>query len=121
MPIPPSSRICRARAPAPVRSSRTRKVGWLGVVLKVGRLLVIEHQNDSDPRGDSVMLIYDAGVVGADAQLRVPQAELKGFGFFAGDELAQRLSPKLARRISHALDARRDGIVIELENGVRRG
>jgi 8-oxo-dGTP diphosphatase len=92
----------------------------LGIELEVGRLLVIEHQNEPDPRGDSVMFIYDAGVLGSEALVKLPPGELKGFGFFPREELAQRLSPKLARRIGHALDARRDGILIELENGSRR-
>lgn len=92
----------------------------LGVELRVGRLLVIEHQSEPDPRGDSIMFIYDAGALGSDVRVKLPPGELKSFGFFAREELARRLSPRLARRISHALDARRDGTLIELENGVRR-
>jgi ADP-ribose pyrophosphatase YjhB (NUDIX family) len=92
----------------------------LGLELKIGRLLVIEHQSEPDPRGDSVMFIYEGGMLGSDLRVTLPPGELKSFGFFAREGLAQRLSPRLARRIDHALEARKDGTLIELENGTRR-
>lgn len=114
----PGGIIERGEAPAAACARELREE--LGIELNVGRLLVIEHQIDPDPRGDSVMFIYDGGVLSSDELMVVPAGELKGFGFFGRDDLAQRLSPKLARRIGHALDARRDGVLIELENGARR-
>ena len=35
----------------------------LGVDVAVGRLLVLDHQTDGGDRGDSVMFVYDGGVL----------------------------------------------------------
>lgn len=114
----PGGIVERGEPPAAACAREIREE--LGIELTVGRLLVIEHQHEPDPRGDSVMFVYDAGVLISEALVTLPPGELKAFGFFPHEELAQRLSAKLARRIRHALDARRDGTVIELENGTRR-
>lgn len=47
-------------------------------------------------------------------------AELKSFGFFPRAEVDTRTTAKLARRLGYAVDARSEGILIELENGRRR-
>lgn len=92
----------------------------LGLELSIGRLLVVEHQTEVGPRGDSIMFIYDGGVVPDPSRIKLADDELKGFGFFPPDGLKARLVQRLARRVASAVEARATGTVIELENGVRR-
>lgn len=92
----------------------------LGLDIVIGRLLVVEYQTEPMPRGDSVMFVYDGGVLADPGRVRLEAAELKSFAFVPRDELATKLSPKLARRMGHALDALRSRATIELQNGVRR-
>jgi 8-oxo-dGTP diphosphatase len=42
----------------------------LGIEVGIERLLVIEHQCDGGHRGDSIMFIYDGGILNADAPVR---------------------------------------------------
>jgi 8-oxo-dGTP pyrophosphatase MutT (NUDIX family) len=92
----------------------------LGLDIAPGRLLVIEYQTDGPPRGDSVMFIFDGGVLTDTSTIRVAVDELKSFGFFTAEEFGNRLSPKLARRMTYSLDALATGRLIELENGILR-
>lgn len=92
----------------------------LGLRLDIRRLLVIEHQTEGGVRGDSIMFIYDGGMLADLSDVTLAADELKSAGFFGRDDLASRLSARLARRLNYALDARRDGMLIELENGVPR-
>jgi len=92
----------------------------LGLELAVGRLLVIEHQTDGGIKGDSLMFVYDGGSLSDITQIRLDREELKDCRFVQREDLAALTTAKLARRLGHAIDARAEGILIELENGVRR-
>lgn len=92
----------------------------LGLGLQIGRLLVVEHQTEPGYRGDSIMFIYDGGVMVDLAGIRLAEAEVRSCRFVAVDELASLMTPKLARRLRCAVTARAEGITIELENGVLR-
>lgn len=92
----------------------------LGIDLPIGRLLVVEHQTDAGIKGDSIMVIYDGGLLTNHERIRLDAAELKSFAFVRRDDLPMLTTAKLARRLGHAVDARAEGVVIELEDGVRR-
>ncbi len=91
----------------------------LGVSIDVGHVLVVEHQTVPG-RGDSVMFIYDGGVLPAGMALTLPSAELRSYRFVASSDLETLAVPRLANRLRSALQARSEGTVIELDNGVRR-
>ncbi len=91
----------------------------LGVSIDVGHVLVVEHQTVPG-RGDSVMFIYDGGVLPAGMALTLPSAELRSYRFVASSDLETLAVPRLANRLRCALQARSEGTVIELDNGVRR-
>ncbi|TQR82607.1 NUDIX hydrolase [Mycobacterium hodleri] len=90
----------------------------LGVDVRVGRLLVLDHQTDGGDRGDSVMFVYDGGVVDESALGNVP-ADDEGRGVVLVDpsDLDRVTISRLANRIRSARAARETGGVVEAVNG----
>lgn len=88
--------------------------------LTVGRLLVIDHQQDPLPRGDSLMLIYDLGVMDDPASMTLDPAELKSYAFVDPEHLIEITSERLARRVREAMAARAEDACLELVDGIRR-
>ena len=93
----------------------------LGLSVSVGRMLCIEWQGPEPDRTESIMLIYDGGVLPSTAELVLPKDELASFRFVALDELDQLLSQRIARRVRAAAEALAAGICAELEWGVAVG
>jgi ADP-ribose pyrophosphatase YjhB (NUDIX family) len=93
----------------------------LGHAIPVGRLLVIEHQTLPDDKGDSIMLVYDGGVLSSTDGLTHAAGELEAMAFIRPEHLSDRLPLRQARRMAAALRARADGRLAELENGVEWG
>ncbi|WP_162938537.1 NUDIX domain-containing protein [Mycobacterium kyogaense] len=93
----------------------------LGIDIAVGRLLVLDHQTDEGDRGDSVMFVYDGGVVD-EADLRSVPASQEGHGMAFVDPatLAGATLPRLAQRIRAALIARHTARFVEMINGETR-
>jgi len=89
----------------------------LGVDLQVGRVLVIDHQCDGGHRGDSIMFIYDGGVVSEDLVIRLPAEELRSYRFVEAATLGTIAAERLARRLRYAIQARLNHQVIELVDG----
>jgi 8-oxo-dGTP pyrophosphatase MutT (NUDIX family) len=102
----------------PPAACRRECLEELGLRLKIGRLLVLEHQTQEPPLGDSIMFVYDGGVVPAGTPIVLPPAELRSHQFVPPDRLGELTIERLARRIRFALMALRDGSTIELANGV---
>jgi ADP-ribose pyrophosphatase YjhB (NUDIX family) len=93
----------------------------LGLDLAVGRILVVDHHCDAGDRGDSVMFLYDGGVLGDGAAITLPAEELRSYRFVEPDDLGDVAIERLARRLRFALAARRDGTTIELVEGQPTG
>ncbi len=89
----------------------------LGLSVQVGRLLVVEHQTEPPPRGDSVMFVYDGGVIAPGTPLVLPPAELRSHRFVPPERLAELTVERLARRVRAALAALRAGSTVELVDG----
>ena len=64
-------------------------------------------------------MVYDGGVLapGEVAAITLPDGELAGYEFVKPGEVAERVSPLLARRIAACVDALVAGTVISLEDG----
>jgi 8-oxo-dGTP pyrophosphatase MutT (NUDIX family) len=93
----------------------------LGVDVSVGRLLVLDHQTDGGDRGDSVMFVYDGGVLDEAALANVPaDDEGRGVVLVEPSDVDRVTIPRLANRIRSALTARQTGRVAEAVNGVVR-
>ncbi len=89
----------------------------LGLPLEPGRLLCWEWQHAEDDRTESLMFVYDGGVLPPDARLHLPADELSAYRFVPVEELGEVTVERLARRIRAALRALEQGTVIELESG----
>jgi 8-oxo-dGTP diphosphatase len=92
----------------------------LGVDIAVGRVLVVDHQTDGGGRGDSVMFVYDGGVVEESALNVVPTDEGRGVVLVDTSDLCSATIPRLANRIRHAPAARETGGMVEAVNGEDR-
>jgi ADP-ribose pyrophosphatase YjhB (NUDIX family) len=89
----------------------------IGLDIVTGRLLVLSHQIDPPPRGDSIMFVYDGGVVSDSSAIRLQKSELVSFRFVAGENLEQVATERLAKRVRGAIIARETGRTIEMVNG----
>ncbi len=79
---------------------------------------MLDHQTDEGDRGDSIMFVYDGGVVDEAALRSVPASE-EGRGVVLVDpaDLDGATIPRLANRIRAALTARDTTRVVEAING----
>jgi 8-oxo-dGTP diphosphatase len=88
----------------------------LGHAQAVGRMLCMEWQGPEPDRTESLMFLYDGGVIEEKA-LRLAPDELLGYKFVAEADLDAYLSERLATRMRAALTALREGRLVELEHG----
>ena len=113
----PGGNVERDEAPraACVRELREE----LGLDLPVGRLLVVEWQGPEPDRTESVLHVYDGGTLPSLDAVRLPLDELASAAFVAEPDLDAVLATRLARRVRAALQALAEGVLVELEHGVR--
>lgn len=90
----------------------------IGLEIDPGRLLVLEHQIEPLPRGDSIMFVYDGGVISEPALITLPRSEIRGFRFVDEVELDTLTTLRVARRIRQSIIARQRGLFIEMVDGV---
>lgn len=93
----------------------------LGLTRPVGRLLCIEWQGPEPDRSESMMLVYDGGVLPESQEVHLPSDELASHQFVDPGALGDFLEERLVRRVGAALEALNEGTVAELEYGVRGG
>ncbi len=89
----------------------------LGLTLDVGRLLCMEWQGPEPDRSESLMFVYDGGVLSDPNSITLPADELVSFRFVDPDQIDELMVERLVRRVRAALQALGDGGVAELENG----
>jgi 8-oxo-dGTP pyrophosphatase MutT (NUDIX family) len=104
---------------SPHAACRREVAEEIGLDNVVGRVLAVDWVPSRPGRPEGVIVVYDGGVLSADRveAITVPDAELAGFEFVPAEEVADRVSPLVARRIMAALAAVADGSVASLENG----
>ena len=91
----------------------------LGLDLAVGRLLVFEWQPSAPDRTESLLFVYDGGVLPPDTGITLPADELASYRLVALEDCDALVSPRLARRLRAAITALTEGVLVELESGVR--
>jgi ADP-ribose pyrophosphatase YjhB (NUDIX family) len=89
----------------------------LGVAVPVGRMLCIEWQGVEPDRSESLMFIYDGGVLVAPPAFILPEAELNSYRFIEPAGLDDLMAPRGARRVRAALIALEERRLVELEHG----
>ena len=94
----------------------------LGLHVTPGALLVVDWVPPRTDRTEGLMLVFDGGVLGPDrtADIRLPPEELRGWAWCTPAECADRLTPRLARRVRAALDAADHRATRYLEDGRQR-
>lgn len=90
----------------------------LGLRLDPGRLLCIEWQGTEPDRTESLMFIYDGGILPDDAVIRLPAEELRSYQFLLPDDLDAVMSSRISRRVRAAVLGAEEGRLVELEHGV---
>ncbi|WOX24314.1 NUDIX hydrolase [Streptomyces solicathayae] len=92
----------------------------LGIAPQLGRLLAVDWAPSAN-EGDKVLYLFDGGQLSAETLDRVTlQAdEIKSIAFLSLDDVHQRTIPRLARRISAAVEARAAAAPVYLEHGER--
>jgi len=91
----------------------------LGVLVRVGRLLVTDWEPPAPDTGEGLMMIYDGGVLTPDqtARIRLSYAELRQWAWCTQQDAIALLPETMARRVIAAVRARVDGASYYLENG----
>ena len=88
----------------------------LGLTRKIGRLLLVDYNPPAPLKTESLMFIFDGGTLRrADiAAIRLPEAELSAFAFFAVEALPQ-MTASLRQRVVRAFVQRagENGVYIE--------
>jgi 8-oxo-dGTP diphosphatase len=101
---------------SPLTAARREIREELGVAFPVGRLLVVDWVAAAPPWDGGLMFLFDGGTLdeAALARIALPADELESYALVPPGELAERLKPRLARRVLAALAA--DG-PLYLEDG----
>jgi 8-oxo-dGTP pyrophosphatase MutT (NUDIX family) len=103
----------------PLEAARREVREELGLEKDIGRLLCVDWVAPHGPWDDTLMFIFDGGVVtSADiAELRLLDGELIAYQFSTEEEAAGLLGPRVWRRAEAALAALQTGQAHYLEDG----
>jgi 8-oxo-dGTP diphosphatase len=101
---------------SPQAACRREVAEELGLDRPVGRVVALDWV-PSRPEG--LIVVYDGGVLAANDidAIVVPEEELAGYAFVPPDQVPNRVTPLVARRIAACLDALAAGTVASLEGG----
>lgn len=82
------------------------------------KLLCVDYQDPSDVKTESLMFIFDGGILSDDEikSIKLDGKELLEFRLVSVDDAGKLLSPVLARRIQQAVIAKAQGRGVYLEN-----
>jgi ADP-ribose pyrophosphatase YjhB (NUDIX family) len=91
----------------------------LGRTVMPGRLLVVDWVPPRPGRTEGVMFIFEGGALDEQdtADIRLPPDELGSWAWCTEQQIGERTSELLARRVITALRAEAEGTMFDLENG----
>lgn len=81
----------------------------IGLEKEIGRLLIVDYNHAQGEKTESLMFVFDGGVLTAEeiAAINLPADELLSFDFFTEHTLPKNLSPTLRTRILAAWQQKR--------------
>lgn len=90
----------------------------IGLKRAIGRLLAVDYNSPTSPKTESLMFIFDGGVLSeADiATMQLPADELSEFAFFSRDALPAAMTSTLKARVLAAWQQYDHGHAIYLED-----
>lgn len=90
----------------------------LSLSVQISTLLAVDWA-PSEREGDKILFVFDGGDLPADllADIRLEAAELDVWDFHSPAGFLSLMPDRLARRLKHAVDARRAGTPVYLEHG----
>jgi len=90
----------------------------LGVERKVGQLLVVDYNSETDEKTESLMFIFDGGVLTVSQidSIQLRQEELSELRFFTAETLPEEMSVALRNRVLMAWQHKLQGGDAYLEN-----
>lgn len=90
----------------------------IGLDKHITRLLCVDYQDPYDIKTESLMFIFDGGILSDDEikSIKLDRKELIEFRLVSVDEASKLLNPVLARRIQQAVIAKARGGGVYLEN-----
>ncbi|RSO04538.1 NUDIX hydrolase [Streptomyces sp. WAC 06783] len=111
-------RLCRGGGVAPA-SLCAEDQEELGIAPYMGRLLVVDWAPNPG-EGDKALYLFDGDRLSADdcRQIALQADELRGYDFHNADQVADITTPRLARRIVAAIQARAADQTVYLETGI---
>jgi len=103
----------------PIEAARREAREELGTEFAGGRLLVVDWVAPHGPWDDSLLFVFDGGVLTSEQQVRISlrDHELSAFRFCERDEAATLLRPYVWRRVEAALEALATGRTSYLHDG----
>lgn len=110
---------CVEENEAPRQAAAREVKEELGKTVTPGRLLVVDWVPPRPDRTEGVMFVYDGGPLDeqSTADIHLPPDELSRWAWCDREQVEQRMSPLLARRVIAALRAKAEGMAFDLENG----
>lgn len=89
---------------SPRTCARRETLEEIGLDLLVGRLLVVDYSEHVGDKTESLMFIFDGGVLETNEinAIRLQSEELVKFEFFPHDKLPESMFPTLAKRVQAA-------------------
>ena len=108
---------------SPHAACRREVAEELGLDRPVGRVLAVDWVPSRPERPEGLIVVYDGGVLTTKdiKAIVVQDGELADFAFVHPDQVARRVTPLVARRISACLEALAAGTVASLEGGSPAG
>jgi len=104
---------------SPLDAARREVAEELGIDYDGGRLLVVDWVAAHGPWDDSLVFVFDGGVLSENdrGRIRLRDGELNEYRFLPPDEVGPLLRPYVLVRIREALTAVEGGVVRYLQGG----
>jgi 8-oxo-dGTP diphosphatase len=104
---------------SPYAACRREVAEELGLDRPPGRVMAVDWVPSRVRRPEGLVVVYDGGMLGTAeiGAITLPEDELAGFAFVAVEEVAERTTPLVDRRIAASLEAKAAGTAVSLEDG----